>query len=399
MTNSERVVTLFRKAVEPPGDALPDWQLLCRARARARVRRALRVAERQRGVRRVSQAYRAERPAICRESRTPASRTGRCSGRVRARTTRARSAATRSGSRPRSGRARFVADQPKPPAEPPSREFPLVLTTGPAQAALAHAHPHALVAQPREPRSRADPRDPPDRRAAGSGVVDGGFAEVRSRRGEVVSQVRVTPEIVAGHRLPAVPLDAARTGLEKPANNLTHGAVDPISKQPELKHCAVRVRALPHARGARMSGRRLVMVGNGMAGLACLDAILAREPVVAGDGVRRRAAPRLQPHPALDAARRRMQHRETITHDAPGTRRAASRCAPAYASSRSTANAAACATTRAPRRPTTACCSRPAPRPRSRRSRAGSARASTCSARSTTPTRSSPRRSARDARS
>ena len=27
-----------------------------------------------------------------------------------------------------------------------------------------------------------------------------------------------------------------------------------------------------------MSGRRLVMVGNGMAGLACLDAILQRDP-------------------------------------------------------------------------------------------------------------------------
>jgi ferredoxin-nitrate reductase len=33
-------------------------------------------------------------------------------------------------------------------------------------------------------------------------------------------------------------------GQLKPANNLTHAAVDPISKQPELKHCAVRVRAL-----------------------------------------------------------------------------------------------------------------------------------------------------------
>ena len=36
-----------------------------------------------------------------------------------------------------------------------------------------------------------------------------------------------------------------------------------------------------------MTGRRLVMVGNGMAGLACLDAILRRDPswevIVFGD--------------------------------------------------------------------------------------------------------------------
>ena len=38
--------------------------------------------------------------------------------------------------------------------------------------------------------------NPADARRAG--VVDGGFAEVRSRRGEVVAQVRITTEIAAG---------------------------------------------------------------------------------------------------------------------------------------------------------------------------------------------------------
>jgi anaerobic selenocysteine-containing dehydrogenase len=67
---------------------------------------------------------------------------------------------------------------------------------------------------------------------------------VRSRRGEVVSQVRVTPEIAPGTVF--LPFHWTRLdGPEKSANNLTHGAIDPVSKQPELKHCAVRVRALP----------------------------------------------------------------------------------------------------------------------------------------------------------
>jgi anaerobic selenocysteine-containing dehydrogenase len=66
---------------------------------------------------------------------------------------------------------------------------------------------------------------------------------VRSRRGEVVAQVRTTPEIAEGTVF--LPFHWTRLdGAWKPANNLTHGAVDPVSKQPELKHCAVRVRAL-----------------------------------------------------------------------------------------------------------------------------------------------------------
>jgi ferredoxin-nitrate reductase len=59
----------------------------------------------------------------------------------------------------------------------------------------------------------------------------------------VVAQVRVTPEIHAG----CVFLPFHWTHLDgalKVGNNLTHDAIDPISKQPELKHCAVRVRPL-----------------------------------------------------------------------------------------------------------------------------------------------------------
>jgi anaerobic selenocysteine-containing dehydrogenase len=242
MTNSERVVTLLRKAVEPPGDALPDWQLL------AMLARELGFG--------AHFAWQDASAVFDEFRRITAGTSCDLSG-----ITHARLAdgplqwPCPSGDHPgderryeqrfatTNGRARFVPVQPRPPAEPLSREFPLVLTTGRSK---SHWHTRTRTRWSRNLEMRApEPildMHPSDARRVG--VVDGGFAEVRSRRGEVVSQVRVTPEIAPGTVF--LPFHWTRLdGPEKPANNLTHGAVDPVSKQPELKHCAVRVRALP----------------------------------------------------------------------------------------------------------------------------------------------------------
>jgi len=241
MTNSERVVTLFRKAVEPPGDALPDWRLLALLAhelgfgAQFAWKDAGEVFDEFRmltagtscDLSGITYARLAEGPLQwpCPAEDHP--------GTERRYTERFATA---------SGRARFVPVQPAPPAEPPSREFPLVLTTGRLG---PHWHTRTRTRWSKNLESRAPEPildiHPLDARRVG--VVDGGFAEVRSRRGEVVTQVRVTSEISLGTVF--LPFHWTRLdGPEKPANNLTHGAVDPISKQPELKHCAVRVRAL-----------------------------------------------------------------------------------------------------------------------------------------------------------
>jgi ferredoxin-nitrate reductase len=241
MTNSERVVTLFRKAVEPPGDALPDWQLLALlARelgfgAQFAWQSASEVFDEFRALTAgttcdlsgVSHARLAEGPLQwpCPSESHPGTE---------------RRYADRFPTP--SGRARFVPAQPRPPAEPVTRDFPLVLTTGRLG---PHWHTRTRTRWSRNLEGRApEPileMHPVDARRFG--VVDGGFAEIRSRRGEVVTQVRVTAEMSPGTVF--LPFHWTRLdGPEKPANNLTHGAIDPISKQPELKHCAVRVRAL-----------------------------------------------------------------------------------------------------------------------------------------------------------
>ena len=67
------------------------------------------------------------------------------------------------------------------------------------------------------------------------------FVEVISRRGKVMAQARVTEEIVQGTCF--LPFHWGRDeGFFKAANNLTISARDPLSRQPELKACAVRVR-------------------------------------------------------------------------------------------------------------------------------------------------------------
>ena len=66
---------------------------------------------------------------------------------------------------------------------------------------------------------------------------------MRFRRGAVVVQVRVTAQIVVGSVF--LPIHEGRgDGHYKAVNNSTHDAMDPSSKEPDLKYCAVRVRLL-----------------------------------------------------------------------------------------------------------------------------------------------------------
>jgi anaerobic selenocysteine-containing dehydrogenase len=76
-----------------------------------------------------------------------------------------------------------------------------------------------------------------------NGLRDADFVEVISRRGKAVVQVRVTAETRPGTCF--MPFHWGRQfGFYKAANNLTVTARDPVSRQPELKACAVTVHRL-----------------------------------------------------------------------------------------------------------------------------------------------------------
>jgi assimilatory nitrate reductase catalytic subunit len=133
------------------------------------------------------------------------------------------------------GRARFVDVDHRPPAEDVDVEFPLLLTTGRVLAqyqsgtqtrrvlALRQAAPEAFV------EVAADVAD-------ALGVVEGERVRVTSRRGECVVPVRISGTI----RVDTVFMPFHWPG-EGRANSLTNPALDPVSRMPEFKVCAVRL--------------------------------------------------------------------------------------------------------------------------------------------------------------
>ena len=138
-----------------------------------------------------------------------------------------------------SGRARFCTDQPLGLAEPPCETYPLVLTVG---RYLGQWHTMTrtgkvdrLQTMHPEPLLEIHPQD-----ALELKLRDGELAAVSSRRGHITANVKVTDRIRQGSVF--LPMHWGFT-QEKAceANTLMHDQACPVSKQPELKACAVIV--------------------------------------------------------------------------------------------------------------------------------------------------------------
>jgi len=138
------------------------------------------------------------------------------------------------------GRANFIPVEHQEPFERPDEQYPLVLTTGRVKSQwhtmTRTGKVESLVKGCPEPFLEMNPMD-----AKRWQIRDADFVEVISRRGKAVVQVRVTGEIAPGSCF--MPFHWGRqSGFHKAANNLTVTARDPVSRQPELKACAVKVR-------------------------------------------------------------------------------------------------------------------------------------------------------------
>ena len=133
------------------------------------------------------------------------------------------------------GRARFLFDDPRPVAEPPSDEFPLVLLTGRGSSSEWHTRTRTAKSAvlrslgPQEPVVEISPDD-----AAWRSLTSGEWAVVASARGSMRARVCVTPTVSSGQVF--VPMHDAET------NRLTNASFDPHSRQPSYKSAAVEVR-------------------------------------------------------------------------------------------------------------------------------------------------------------
>lgn len=136
------------------------------------------------------------------------------------------------------GRARFFATHHRDPAEMPDQQYPYVLTTGrnmqQYQSGNQTRRVKALTVALPEPRAEIHPD-----LARRHGIADGDLVELRSRRGAAVLRARLSDGIRP---------DTVFAPFHWPgANALTNPALDPHSRMPAFKACAVAINR--HERG------------------------------------------------------------------------------------------------------------------------------------------------------
>jgi ferredoxin-nitrate reductase len=143
------------------------------------------------------------------------------------------------------GKARFLPKEHCPPRELTDHEFPFILTTG-----RLYSHWHTLTRTAKCAKlMRRDPEAYLEMHAddAGElGIAEGELVQVSSRRGTIRLPVRLSEQATPGTVF--VPFHWGDLFAPGHAiNSLTLSATDPLSKQPELKFCAVAVEKVPAA--------------------------------------------------------------------------------------------------------------------------------------------------------
>lgn len=225
-TNTERRVQPIRKALQPPGEALPDWKIICKVATKVGYKmecastseifnEMAAVTPQYRGI----SHHRIECGGIhwpCPTPYHPGTPILYREGFVR-------------------GKGKFHAVEYKPAAEETDAKYPLILTTGRylsqwhtgtmtrKVAGLNEISPEALV--------QINPAD-----AKTYGIRNKTKITVTTRRGAVTAKAFITKEVPPG--VIYMPFHYA----EAAANTLTNPATDPVAKIPELKVAAAFVK-------------------------------------------------------------------------------------------------------------------------------------------------------------
>ncbi|GAA4988900.1 hypothetical protein GCM10025734_14890 [Kitasatospora paranensis] len=261
MVNSERNLTLVQGVVDPPGQALPDWQLIARVACEMGFADAFGYTSAEEVFEELKRAWNPKTGwdlrgvSYQRLRETPvqwpaASPDGDDRNPIRYLNDGvSQTLLERDGTRPRlvfptaTGRAQFFGRPHLPAAELPDDDYPFVLNTGRLQhqwhtltktgkvAKLTKLNPGPFV--------ELHPED-----AAAMGAEDGDHIEVASRRGRAVLPAVVTDRVRPGNCFAPFHWNDL-FGEYLSINAVTNDAIDPISYQPEFKACAVALRVVP----------------------------------------------------------------------------------------------------------------------------------------------------------
>ncbi len=240
-TNTERRVQLVRKAIDPPGEAWPDWKITIEIARRVLAREGRRPTGPQ-------AAWDYGRPAQIMDE--VAALTPSYAGVNHSRLERGErlqwpvpevdhpgTPILHIGQFTR-GKGRFHAIEHLPAAELPDADYPFLLTTGRVLyhwhggeltrrvGAICEVYPESLIEISAEDSARLC-------------LGEGSRVRVRSRRGEMVARAIITVRVSQGVIFANFHFPGAQN-----VNNLTIAALDPLAKIPEYKVCAVNVEAV-----------------------------------------------------------------------------------------------------------------------------------------------------------
>ncbi len=226
-TNTERRIQLLQKAVEPPGEALPDWKIICELAARAGFSgmKYNNTAEIMTEIAALTPSY----AGVTHERLKPFGLQWPCPDSNHPGTP-----VLHQGSFTR-GKGLFSPVNYRPSAELPDEDYPFILTTG---RTYFHWHTGTMTRRTnlldREERHSFVELHPED--AVRLDVRNLEQVEISSRRGAIRAQARVTDMVIPG--VIFMPFHF----VEGAANALTLNTLDPESHIPEFKVCAAAVR-------------------------------------------------------------------------------------------------------------------------------------------------------------
>ncbi len=224
-TNSERRVQRVRKAVEAPGEARPDWEIICGIATCMGYEMTYENShEIFKEIADLTPSYkgitweRIDKSGIhwpCPNEEhegTPILHTAQF---------------TR-------GKGFFHAIEHTPPAEQTDEKYPLILTTG---RVLYHYHTGTMTMRTKG-LNQLSPEcfvEISDKDVEKLGLTNHAMVDVSSRRGKITAKLKVSTKAVEGTIF--IPFHFAKAA----ANVLTNSKLDPTAKIPEFKVCAIKI--------------------------------------------------------------------------------------------------------------------------------------------------------------
>lgn len=266
MTNSERRISLLENAVLPPGDALPDADIICRLAAKMGyhgfnftdageiyAEHVKLTAGTQLDITGLSHAILKQNGSV----QWPVSQQNKLA------------TGFKTSIRPfkdqifstLTGKALIHAVPDINRSEKADDEFPFVLTTG-----RIRDQWHTMTKTGKVNKLKSHLPDSfieiHSADAKNSGITENDLVLVQSRRGQVRLKARITDTIRMG--LVFLPMHWGKilgSDLNR-ANNLTSDKIDPVSKEPDFKYCAVNIQKY------KKEKQKIVIIGAGAASFA-----------------------------------------------------------------------------------------------------------------------------------